>query len=69
MTLAHEPLEATLSRLADERAEADRLYHEALTALDKAVPNVPDPPELPPGYDDRQIAALRARDRPPADRW
>jgi SAM-dependent methyltransferase len=58
MTREHEPLEETLGRLADERAEADRRYHEALTALDAAVVTVPDLPELPPAYDERQIAPL-----------
>jgi len=58
MSLEHEPLEATLRRLADERAEADRRYNDALTALDSAVLNVPDLPELPPAYDEQQIAPL-----------
>lgn len=60
MSLEHEPLEATLRRLADERAEADRRYNEALTALDNAVLNVPDLPALPPAYDERQIAPLNS---------
>ncbi|HEX4565904.1 MAG TPA: methionine biosynthesis protein MetW, partial [Vicinamibacterales bacterium] len=60
MSLEHEPLEATLRRLADERAEADRRYNDALTALDNAVLNVPDLPELPPAYDERQIAPLNS---------
>ena len=60
MSLEHEPLEATLRRLADERAEADRRYNDALTALDSAVLNVPDLPELPPAYDERQIAPLNS---------
>jgi len=58
MSLEHEPLEATLRRLADERAEADRRYNDALTALDNAVLNVPDLPEVPPAYDEQQIAPL-----------
>jgi SAM-dependent methyltransferase len=60
MTREHEPLEATLRRLADERAEADRRYHEALTALDATALSVPDLPDLPPAYDERQMATLNA---------
>lgn len=60
MSLEHEPLEETLRRLADERADADRRYNDALTALDSAVLNVPDLPELPPAYDERQIGPLNS---------
>jgi SAM-dependent methyltransferase len=60
MSLEHEPLEATLRRLADERAEADRRYNDTLTALDNAVLNVPDLPEVPPAYDEQQIAPLNS---------
>jgi SAM-dependent methyltransferase len=58
MTRDHEPLDVTLGRLADERAEADRRYHEALTALDGAVLNVPELPDPPSAYDEGQIAVL-----------
>ena len=33
-----ETLEQTLTRLEQERDEADRRYNDALTALDRAVP-------------------------------
>ena len=49
-----------LKRLADEREEADRLYNEALTALDRAlVPPAPaELPPPPPAYDEHQITPL-----------
>jgi SAM-dependent methyltransferase len=58
MTREHEPLDATLRRLADERAAADRLYHDALTALDRAVFTAPELPQAPPAYDEQQMALL-----------
>lgn len=70
MTREHEPLEATLQRLADERAAADRLYHDALTALDKTVLSAPELPQTPAAYDEQQIAPLNTvwdiGARPPA---
>jgi hypothetical protein len=41
------PLEDLLARLERERLEADRLYNDALTVVDRAVrdaPILPDPP-------------------------
>ena len=35
--LMHEPLDAKLRRLEQERAEADRRYNDALTAFDRAL--------------------------------
>jgi SAM-dependent methyltransferase len=58
MTQAHEPLEDTLRRLARERDEADRLYNDALTALDTALLRLPELPAPPPGYDEQQITPL-----------
>jgi SAM-dependent methyltransferase len=58
MTREHEPLEATLLRLAQERDEADRRYNQALTALDRALTRVPDFPHPPPPYDEHQITPL-----------
>ena len=54
----HEGLEATLLRLKEERDEADRLYNEALTALDRAALRVPEFPHPPPAYDEHQITPL-----------
>ena len=54
-----EPLAAVLRRLKDERDEADARYNDALTALDRAIrPPATQPPPVPSGLDDSQIAAL-----------
>ena len=55
---AAEPLDARLQRLRAERDAADRLYNDALTALDQAAR---PPLDLPPphlGLDDAQVTAL-----------
>jgi SAM-dependent methyltransferase len=54
----HEPLEVTLRRLKDERDKADRLYNDALTALDRSQPVTPSFPSPPPPYDEHQITPL-----------
>jgi SAM-dependent methyltransferase len=58
VTQPHEPLEATLRRLKQERDEADRRYNDALTAVDQAPLRAPRLPEPPPHYDERQIPPL-----------
>lgn len=50
---------ADLSRLQRERAEADRRYNDALTALDRAITDLPEIPHPPPEGDDRALAELR----------
>jgi SAM-dependent methyltransferase len=57
-TSAHEPLEAVLQRLKQERDEADRRYNDALTALDRALVGAPPLPHPPPAYDEHRIAQL-----------
>ncbi len=48
-----------LPRLAALRAEADRLYNDALTRLDGAIQQLPaDFPHPPPGPDEQQITPL-----------
>jgi SAM-dependent methyltransferase len=47
-----------LARLTAQRDEADRLYNEALTALDAAQLRVPDLPHPPPALDEHQITPL-----------
>jgi SAM-dependent methyltransferase len=47
-----------LARLKAQREEADRLYNEALTALDAAQLRVPDLPHPPPALDEHQITPL-----------
>jgi SAM-dependent methyltransferase len=56
--MAHEPLEAVLSRLKKERDEADARYNEALTALDRSLRPAASVPSPAPGIDDHQVAAL-----------
>jgi SAM-dependent methyltransferase len=53
-----ETLEELLSRLEREREQADSLYNEALTALDRAVQGRPAMPDPPPPYDDSKITAV-----------
>jgi hypothetical protein len=59
-----------LPHLAALRAEADRLYNDALTRLDGAIQQLPaEFPHPPPGPDEQQITALNTRwkiDAPPA---
>jgi O-antigen chain-terminating methyltransferase len=55
--LSGERLDAALARLDRERADADRLYNDALTALDRAVAALPALPEPPPPVDDSRRGA------------
>ena len=48
-------------RLKAERESADRIYNDALTALDRAIQRPPDPaafPQAPPPPDDHQVTPL-----------
>jgi SAM-dependent methyltransferase len=60
-TREHEPLEQVLQRLAREREQADRLYNDAFTALDRALMRAPEFPHPPPPYDEQQITPLNER--------
>jgi SAM-dependent methyltransferase len=60
--VADQPLEDLLTRLERERLAADRLYNDALTAVDRAIQQPPDLPAPPSAYDDRLLAAVN-------DRW
>jgi SAM-dependent methyltransferase len=53
-------LEDLLERLERERLEADRLYNDALTALDRAIQAVPDLPPPPRPFDASRLAAINA---------
>lgn len=55
---APERLEATLERLSRERAEADRRYNDALTALDRAIMRSADLAAPSPPFDDYQLETL-----------
>jgi len=54
--------EEDIERRRIEREAADRAYNEALTALDQALPNVPELPHPPVAYDESQLPAIN-------DRW
>ncbi len=58
MTQEHEPLEATLRRLKEERDQADRAYNDALTLLDKAAMRPIELPAAPAHYDEQQVTPL-----------
>jgi len=69
--MVEERLDQMLARFERERLEADRLYHDALTALDRAIQAVPDPPAPAAPYDDHQITPINEAwnilpDGPPA---
>jgi O-antigen chain-terminating methyltransferase len=53
-----ERLEDRLKRLELERAEADRIYNERLTAVDAALLRIPEFPHAPPPYDEAQITPI-----------
>ena len=55
------PPHTEVERRERERAEADALYNDALTALDRALPPLPAPPSPPPAPDQHQLAALNER--------
>lgn len=54
--------EDDIERRRVEREAADRAYNEALTALDRALPKLPDLPHPPVAYDESQLPGLN-------DRW
>jgi 2-polyprenyl-3-methyl-5-hydroxy-6-metoxy-1,4-benzoquinol methylase len=54
----HEPLEARLRRLEEERADADRRYNDALTAFDRSLSAPGVLPEPPVEYDERLVPPL-----------
>lgn len=59
--MAVESLAERLARLERERLEADRAYNDALTALDRALADLPPGPALPPPYDRTRLPELNAR--------
>ena len=74
VTVSDRPLDDLVVRLERERLEADRLYNDALTALDRALHQPPRLPPPPPRYDDQNVEPLNAAwdilpgGPPPADR-
>jgi O-antigen chain-terminating methyltransferase len=67
-------VEDLVARLERERSEADRLYNEALTAVDGAIQAPPRLPEPPAAYDAAKLATANATwdilpgGAPPVDR-
>jgi 2-polyprenyl-3-methyl-5-hydroxy-6-metoxy-1,4-benzoquinol methylase len=53
-----QPLEDLLARLERERLEADRLYNDALTVVDRAVRDPPRLPDPPRRYDDGRVTPI-----------
>jgi len=53
--------EDDIERRRVEREAADRAYNDALTALDRAVPRLPDLPHPPVEYDESQLPLLNER--------
>ena len=53
-----QPLEDLLARLERERLEADRLYNQALTAVDSAIQEAPALPDPPRAYDDSRVTPI-----------
>ncbi|MDO8834861.1 MAG: class I SAM-dependent methyltransferase [Vicinamibacterales bacterium] len=53
--------EEDLTRRRAERESADRIYNDALTALDAALPKVPELPHPPIPYDEHQVTPLNER--------
>jgi SAM-dependent methyltransferase len=47
-----------VARLERERLAADRAYNDALTSLDRAVPNAPPSPAAPREYDEQEVTPL-----------
>ena len=54
--------EDEIQRWRDEAEEADRSYNDALTAMDQALPRLPDMPHPPVVYDESRLPAVN-------DRW
>ena len=56
--MSGESLEDLLARLERERVEADRLYNDALTIVDRAIGDAPDLPASPRPYDAERVAGI-----------
>jgi O-antigen chain-terminating methyltransferase len=56
-----EPLDDLIARLERERLAADRIYNDALTALDRAIAPPPALPPAPPAGDRSRLAAVNER--------
>lgn len=52
---------AEIATLKDEREEADRRYNDALTAVDRGIPALPEFPHPPLAYDEVRLPELNQR--------
>ena len=74
VNVSEQPLDDLVVRLERERLEADRLYNDALTAVDHAIQQPPQLPPPPRRYDDDRVTPLNVawdilpNGPPPADR-
>ena len=60
MNVTEQPLDDLVARLERERLEADRLYNDALTAVDRAIQQPPRLPDTPGRHDDDRVTPLNA---------
>jgi SAM-dependent methyltransferase len=60
MPVAEQRFEDLLARLERERRDADRLYNEALTAVDRAIQTVPSLPGPPRPFDPARLPEINA---------
>ena len=60
MNVTEQPLDDLVARLERERLEADRLYNDALTAIDRAIQQPPRLPHTPRRHDDDRVTPLNA---------
>ena len=59
--MPEQPLEDLLARLERERLAADRMYNDALTALDRALQIAPGLPAPPRAFDPSRLAEINGR--------
>ena len=56
--MTERPLEDLVERLERARLDADRLYNDALTAVDRAIQRAPELPNPPSRYDEDRVAPI-----------
>lgn len=56
--MTEQSVEDLLARLERERRDADRIYNDALTAVDRAIQTTPGLPEPPHAYDERALSGV-----------
>ena len=60
LLVAEQRLEDLLARLERERLDADRLYNDALTAVDRAIQGLPSLPGPPRPFDSARLPEINA---------